>query len=69
VRERNTEDGGDSIADELLHDPAVPLDRHPHLVEVPQHERADGFGIESLAHLGGTSDVAKEHRRQLAAFP
>ena len=69
VRDRYAEDPDDSVADELLDRPAVPLDGPPHLVEVAEHQGANRFGVEALAHRGRASNVAEEHRRGLPPLP
>ncbi len=44
-RQRRAEHGHHGIADELLHDPAEPLDPVAELVEVETVQRANVFGI------------------------
>ena len=56
------------IADEFLNRPAVALDGVPHLVEVAEHDLADGLGVDALAHRGRAGDVAEKDRCELAAL-
>jgi hypothetical protein len=60
VQERDTEDGDDRIADELLDSAAVSLEDGPHLLEVPAHDAAKGLGVESLAEGRRTDDVGED---------
>ena len=60
------ENGQHRVADELLHRAPVPLERAPHLVEVREHQAADGLRIDALAHRRRPGEVAEDEGRQLA---
>jgi len=63
---RHTEHGHHRVADELLDDAAVPLDRSTHRVVPAQEERAQRLGVEALAEPGRVGEVAEEDRH---SFP
>src|SRR5262249_57393460 len=54
------------VAGELLHRAAVPLDRGPRLLEVPNHDLPYGLRIDPLAKGRRADHVAEEQRRLLA---
>ena len=56
-----SEHGHHRVADVLLDRPSVALDRRAHRVEVPQHQKPQGFGVEALAERRRVDDVGEEH--------
>ena len=68
VRDRRTEDRHDSIADELLHRPAEPLDLLLHTRVVRTQTRADILRIGLLGRRGEPDEVDEENGDDLALF-
>src|SRR5690606_20676354 len=58
--DRGAPDRHDRIADELLHRPAVPLDRVAGDVEVAGQELAGGLGVAVLGQGGEADEVGEE---------
>jgi hypothetical protein len=65
VHHRDTEDGHDGVADELLDGAAVALDGLPHGAEVVGHDAPRRLGVEAFAHCGGAGDIAEDNRHRL----
>ncbi len=61
VRGGSAEDGHHRVADELLDEPLVLLDRRGHLAEQVGLDPAHVLGVESLAQRGEAGQVREEH--------
>ena len=65
VGDGHAEDGEDRVADELLEEPAVPLDLALGALEGPPEEDLDDLRVLPLGEGGGARDVGEERRREL----
>src|SRR5437764_819729 len=63
---RNSEHRRHCIADELIHGPAMPLDRGAQLREIPTHDRLQRLRIQLLAKCREASHIAEQRRHHLA---
>ena len=61
VRSRRAEHGHDGVADELLDEPLIALDRRGHLAEEIGLDRPHVLGIEPFAERGESGQVREEH--------
>ena len=66
MHRRNTEDGQDRVADELLDGATVGLDRRAHPLEVAKDELAPDLGIYLLGERRGSDDVREDDRGGLS---
>ena len=69
VHARNPEGGGDGVADELLHRPAMVLDRRAHLGEPALRHRPHRLRIEPLGKRRRADEIGEEERGGLTCEP
>jgi hypothetical protein len=66
VHDRDAEHSHDRVADELLHQAAMPLENSAHFGEVHLHHSPKRLGIESLAQIGRAGHVREDDRDRFA---
>jgi hypothetical protein len=68
VRYRNTEDGHNRVADELLDCSTVTLDHQSRPLEIRGKETPEAFSVELLTQLSRSDDITKDRRDYLATL-
>ena len=64
MHDGNAEDTDDRVADELLNDATMPLDRGAHRLVVTIENASQHFGVKALAEFCRRDEVAEERRHR-----